>query len=324
MMARGCMLCSNFFARRPICGITLQIAFGVCAIIFMVQGIADRRFFRVSRVAANHELITESCDVLFGIDKNVIIFSPSPQVNRVFTFNTIVNILNSDINRLSMYDGFWAKWQHHIFFMFCRNPLTPHIRKIPIGRNGSAEYLTIYVITHILGGSRAKVSPCWSNSPKNNVFCFWIYNNTLKKINKNICPLSKKQIVFSNVRSCFSSFSGHLGIFQAFSYQSQLPYEQRNLSDRSNEQKQSESREPASISSQIFRFIGEPLSLIGEPFVDRRFLVFLPSLSLLLFGLLFGVLAGKYFCRERHLVGAALIGCGWLCGLIDWQLAMAS
>jgi hypothetical protein len=38
------------------------------------------------------------------------------------------------------------------------------------------------------------------------------------------------------------------------------------------------------------------------------------ALSLLLIGLLFGVWSGLYFYRQRYLIGAALVGCGWLCG----------
>ena len=117
----------------------------------------------------------------------------------------------------------------------------------------------------------------------------------------------------------------YFGIIKAFADQPQLPNEQANLSDRSKEQKQSEASEPASINGQIFRFIGKPLSLIGEPFVDRRFFVFLPSLALLLFGLFFGALSGNYLYRGRYLIGGALIGGaliggGWLCGLSAWCL----
>jgi len=55
----------------------------------------------------------------------------------------------------------------------------------------------------------------------------------------------------------------------------------------------------------------------GELLVDFRFLI---PILLLLFGLLIGAWSGQYFYRERYLIGATLVSCGWLCGLCAWWI----
>ena len=73
----------------------------------------------------------------------------------------------------------------------------------------------------------------------------------------------------------------------------------------------------ASEFSEPKRIVSDPLRFKGEFFVDDRFLF---SFTILLVGLLLGALSGQYFYRERYLIGSALIGCGWCCGLIAWWL----
>jgi len=80
------------------------------------------------------------------------------------------------------------------------------------------------------------------------------------------------------------------------------------LGDRDEKKENREKREPV-------RIVGDPLRFESELFINLRFLVLL---GFLLFGLFLGGLAGKYFYCERQLLGAALVGCGWLCGLIVW------
>jgi hypothetical protein len=47
---------------------------------------------------------------------------------------------------------------------------------------------------------------------------------------------------------------------------------------------------------------------------------FFYALAIFLLSLLFGIGSGEYFYRERRLIGTALLGCGWLCGLWAWWL----
>jgi hypothetical protein len=90
-----------------------------------------------------------------------------------------------------------------------------------------------------------------------------------------------------------------------------LPNEQAGLNDRHEYQANREPRKPV-------RIVGDPLRFESEFFVDYRFLF---SCVLGLIGLFFGVWSGHHLHRERYLVGAALIGCGWLCGLFGWLIA---
>ena len=65
------------------------------------------------------------------------------------------------------------------------------------------------------------------------------------------------------------------------------------------------------------RIVSDPLRFESDLFINHRFL---SSFMLLLLGLLFGIWSGKYFYRERFLVGAALVGIGWLCGMIGFGI----
>jgi hypothetical protein len=84
-----------------------------------------------------------------------------------------------------------------------------------------------------------------------------------------------------------------------------LPHEQAGLTNGHDKEEHRKESEPV-------RIISDPLRFKSEFLVNYRFFF---AVTLGLLGLLFGVLSGKYFYRERYLVGAALIGCGWLCGL---------
>jgi hypothetical protein len=95
-------------------------------------------------------------------------------------------------------------------------------------------------------------------------------------------------------------------------HQSQLPEEQSSLKNGDAKQQASEPRKP-------IRIIRDPLRFERQFFVDYRFFF---ALTLGFVGLLFGVWGGEYFYRERGLVGAALVGCGWLCGWIAWGLIL--
>ena len=75
---------------------------------------------------------------------------------------------------------------------------------------------------------------------------------------------------------------------------------------RYREQKTGERREPP-------RVVRDPLRIKREFLIEKLF--FLPFILLLL-GLFFGVWRGKYFYDNRRLIGATLIGYGWLCGLL--------
>ena len=113
---------------------------------------------------------------------------------------------------------------------------------------------------------------------------------------------------FGSVGGLFGGLRSNLGVFHASSHVEQLPDKQPGLRDRNAEEEHRKKSEPV-------RIVSDPLRLESELPVNLRFFVLL---GLLLFGLLLGGLAGNYFYRERYLVGAALIGCGWLCGLIVW------
>jgi hypothetical protein len=95
-------------------------------------------------------------------------------------------------------------------------------------------------------------------------------------------------------------------ILHTLTHVAELPDEQSGLQDSYAEQRNGEGGEP-------IRIIRDPLRLESEFLVNYRFI---PALVVLLVGLFFGVLSGQYFYRERYLVGAALVGCGWLCALL--------
>jgi hypothetical protein len=103
---------------------------------------------------------------------------------------------------------------------------------------------------------------------------------------------------------------GDLSVSQALSHVMQLNPEEDDLAHGRAKQGKSESRQPKRIISDPLRF-------------ESKFSIYfslLPPVLLLVLGLGFGVLAGENFYRERRVIGAALLGCGWLCGLIAWGL----
>jgi hypothetical protein len=113
------------------------------------------------------------------------------------------------------------------------------------------------------------------------------------------------------IGSRFCGIGSNFSINQTFSDKTQLLPEQGNLPQSDKEQGQSKHPEPK-------RIISDPLRFVGKFFINRRFLLAFP---LLLVGPLFAVGAGEYFYRERALIGAALLGCGWLCAFCAWWIA---
>jgi len=117
---------------------------------------------------------------------------------------------------------------------------------------------------------------------------------------------------------CSGGYGSRVGryfsVFKTFEDEPQLPYEQSSLCDSGAKQENCEQRKPV-------RIVRDPLRFESEFFIDFRFLL---ALVILLIGLLLGIGSGLYFYRERYLIGAALIGCGWLCGLLvlgtNWLL----
>lgn len=86
---------------------------------------------------------------------------------------------------------------------------------------------------------------------------------------------------------------------------------QHILYNRNSEQETSDRCEPP-------RIVRDPLRLKGNLLINNFF--FLPF-ALLLLGLFLGIWSGKYFYADRRLIGAALVGCGWLCGLLAWGIS---
>src|SRR6266550_5152626 len=97
-------------------------------------------------------------------------------------------------------------------------------------------------------------------------------------------------------------------VFHALAHIAQLVEKQGGLQDGNAEKHNSEPREPV-------RIVRDPLRFESQLFVNYRFLL---AVALGLVGLLFGIWGGENFYRERYLVGATLVGCGWLCGLFAW------
>jgi hypothetical protein len=117
--------------------------------------------------------------------------------------------------------------------------------------------------------------------------------------------LSESYGFSSGIGRILSSLGRHFSISHTLAHVAQLPEEKPSLEYGDAKQRNREGGQP-------IRIIRDPLRFEGKFFVDYRFLL---ALALLLIGLLFGVLSGEYFYRERYLIGAALVGCGWLCGL---------
>jgi hypothetical protein len=93
------------------------------------------------------------------------------------------------------------------------------------------------------------------------------------------------------------------GLLRLAAHQTQLPNEQSRLRRGDAKQEDREQRKP-------IRIVRDPLRFESELFVNFRFLL---ALMILLVGFLLGIWGWQYFYRERYLIGAALIGCGWLC-----------
>lgn len=110
-------------------------------------------------------------------------------------------------------------------------------------------------------------------------------------------------------------------VFGTACYQSKLPPEQEYLAYGGKKQEQRKTSEPFGIKCQVVGLICQPLRIVSEPFFDRRLLKLLFPVPILLLGLGCGLWGGENFYRKRYFIGAALVGCGWLCGLAAWWLS---
>jgi hypothetical protein len=131
------------------------------------------------------------------------------------------------------------------------------------------------------------------------------------------CPERLTHSQFGSMRGVelFASQSKRLHSAGAFIFdQSQLPYEKSGLQPGYEGQSACEHGQPERVSGNSFRFESELI-------IDRRFLL---AVTLIFCGLLICASSGLYFYRERYLIGASLIGAGWLCCLGAWSITAGS
>jgi hypothetical protein len=123
---------SQFFICFPRSRKAVQIAFAICAIIAIVEWVADRGFVRICGVAPDHHSICEATDMGAGIRKNVIVFGPSPNIEPLFPRYRFANGLNIEKDCLAVQGGMGPERKPNIVSIFGFGGLRPDIWKVPV------------------------------------------------------------------------------------------------------------------------------------------------------------------------------------------------
>lgn len=306
---------ANDCLRQGSAALGLVVTIFISTIVLLIM--REQNFHRVRIIIPLEQWIasdvagidTKFSDVFDGSWENIPIFSQSPDIQKLFTLTNRDQILCLDIVVARFDDAMWSEHRWSIDRLGWNKPKA-------VGQEGISQFILDVNVQCSCRGIPA-VDPLRTQSPEGTSVSYIAMGNPTHPVVMDVSSLTSDHREFGSISAISGSmgtFLGRIGSYfsvgQAFADESQLNPEQRDLTNGGGEQRQRKSAEPE-------RIVGDPLRLYRQLSVG---LSFLPPFSLLLLGLLCGVGGGNYFYRKRYFIGTALIGCGWLCGLLAWGI----